>query len=92
MVLIVHGVVQEESPPNSRALYQSHPVYRDSAIQLASIPTKMVGPLGLLYVQQRELAVTIPHDSKLREFFPSSNFCSVSYTLYFLCQLSRAQK
>lgn len=64
MVLVLNGVVQEEPPPGSRTLFINHPVYRDSANQLVSIPTKVIGPIGLLYVQQRELAVTVPHDSK----------------------------
>jgi protein N-terminal asparagine amidohydrolase len=65
MVLVVGGVVlQEEIPADSRSLYAAHPVYRESAIQLHSMPAKLVGPVGLLYVQQREMAATLPHDSK----------------------------
>lgn len=65
MVLVVGGVVlQEEIPGDSRTLYAAHPVYRQSAIQLHSISVKLIGPEGLLYVQQREMAATLPHDSK----------------------------
>lgn len=64
MVLVLNGVLQEDSPPDSRTLFHNHPVYRDSALQLVSIPTKVIGPVGLLYIQQRELAVTAPHDSE----------------------------
>ena len=64
MVLVLNGVLQEDSPPDSRTLFHNHPMYRDSALQLVSIPTKVIGPVGLLYIQQRELAVTAPHDSK----------------------------
>lgn len=65
MVLVVGGVVlQEEIPADSRSLYAAHPVYRESAAQLHSMPAKLVGPVGLLYVQQREMAATLPHDSK----------------------------
>lgn len=64
MVLVIGGVGQEEPPPDTRSLYLAHPVYRDSASQMVAVPTKVVGPLGLLYVQQREMAVTVPHDSK----------------------------
>lgn len=63
MVLVLSGVLQEEAPPDTRTLFHNHPVYKDSASQLLAIPTKVVGPVGLLYVQQRELAVTVPHDS-----------------------------
>lgn len=64
MVLVVNGVLQEEVPADSRSLYAAHPVYRETAAQLHSMPAKLVGPVGLLYVQQREMAATLPHDSK----------------------------
>lgn len=65
MVLMIQGVVQDEPPPDTRTLYLNHPVLRDSASQLLTIPTKVIGPIGLLYVCQREMAVTVPHDSEL---------------------------
>ncbi|KAL6264028.1 protein N-terminal asparagine amidohydrolase [Pogonomyrmex barbatus] len=66
MVLVVGGVVlQEEIPVDSRSLYATHPIYRESAAQLHSIPAKLVGPAGLLYVQQREMAATLPHDKNV---------------------------
>lgn len=75
MVLVVGGVVlQEEIPADSRSLYAAHPVYRESAAQLHSMPAKLVGPASLLYVQQREMAATVPQDSKCkmcRVFMPS---------------------
>lgn len=64
MVLVINGVVQEEPPPDSRSLFHAHPIFRESAAQLLGIPTKVIGPVGLLYVGQREMAVTVPHDSK----------------------------
>ncbi|ERL92071.1 hypothetical protein D910_09393 [Dendroctonus ponderosae] len=65
MVLVLNGVLQEDCPPDSRALYLNHPVYRDTAAQLLSVPNKVIGPVGLLYVLQRELAVTVPHDKNV---------------------------
>lgn len=65
MVLVLNGVLQEECPPDSRSLYHVHPVYRDTASQLLAIPTKVIGPVGLLYVQQRELAATLPNDKNV---------------------------
>ncbi|XP_046660426.1 protein N-terminal asparagine amidohydrolase isoform X2 [Homalodisca vitripennis] len=65
MVLVIGGVGQEEPPPDTRSLFAAHPVYRDSAAQFVSIATKVVGPVGLLYVQQREMAVTVPHDKNV---------------------------
>uniref|UniRef100_A0A1B6CM09 Protein N-terminal asparagine amidohydrolase n=1 Tax=Clastoptera arizonana TaxID=38151 RepID=A0A1B6CM09_9HEMI len=65
MVLVINGVVQEEPPPDTRSLIHAHPMFRDSATQLLSITTKVVGPVGLLYVLQREFAVTTPHDKNV---------------------------
>ncbi|XP_063244679.1 protein N-terminal asparagine amidohydrolase isoform X2 [Bacillus rossius redtenbacheri] len=65
MVLVLSGVPQEEPPPDTRTLFHNHPLYKDTASQLLSIPTKMVGPVGLLYVQQRELAATVPQDKNV---------------------------
>lgn len=65
MVLVINGVVQEEPPPDSRSLFHAHPIFRESAAQLLGIPTKVIGPVGLLYVGQREMAVTVPHDKNV---------------------------
>lgn len=67
MVLVLNGVLQKECPPDTRSLYHAHPVYRDTAAQLLAIPNKVIGPVGLLYVQQRELAATVPMDSKFHK-------------------------
>lgn len=75
MVLVLNGVAQEEPPTDSRNFYLNHPVYRENAMQLVSIPTKVIGPIGLLYIQQREFAVTIPHDSKIEKQTPN---CEIS--------------
>jgi len=78
MVLVVGGVVlQEEIPADSRSLYAAHPVYRESAAQLHSMPAKLVGPVGLLYVQQREMAATLPQDSKCDAFSSGRRLSSV---------------
>lgn len=69
MVLVLNGVLQEECPPDTRTLYHSHPVYRETAAQLLAIPNKVIGPVGLLYVLQREMAATVPHDSKFMDHY-----------------------
>ncbi|XP_076172121.1 N-terminal amidohydrolase 1 [Ptiloglossa arizonensis] len=65
MVLVVNGVLQEDIPTDSRSLYAAHPIYRETAAQLHSMPAKLVGPMGLLYVQQREMAATLPQDKNV---------------------------
>lgn len=84
MVLVLNGVLQEECPLDTHSLFMQHPVYRDTANQLLSIPIKTVkcikqcpsktyfnrlfsqiGPVGLLYVNQREMAAIAPHDKNV---------------------------
>ena len=84
MVLVLNGVLQEECPLDTHSLFMQHPVYRDTANQLLSIPIKTVsllycnlssfnkfllpskiGPVGLLYVSQREMAAIAPHDKNV---------------------------
>ncbi|KAJ8982111.1 hypothetical protein NQ317_002338 [Molorchus minor] len=60
MVLVLNGVLQEDCPPDTHSLYNSHPIYRETAAQLLAVPNKIIGPVGLLYIQQRELAATVP--------------------------------
>uniref|UniRef100_U5ESL8 Putative asparagine amidohydrolase n=1 Tax=Corethrella appendiculata TaxID=1370023 RepID=U5ESL8_9DIPT len=65
MVLVLNGVLQDNCPLDTHTLFLQHPVYRDTATQLLSIPTKTVGAVGLLYVGQRELAAVAPHDKNV---------------------------
>lgn len=69
MVICINRSPLEEAPPDMSTLFRMHPGYRDSAALLISIPTKVVGPVGLLCVIERELAVTVPHDSKYTFLF-----------------------
>lgn len=96
MVLVLSGVLQEEPPSDTRSLFQTHPMYKESASQLLSIPSKVVGPAGLLYVRQRELAVTVPHDSKIyktasakyhkvNQLFTTHLIMLLPSTLYLIC-------
>ncbi|KAJ8943687.1 hypothetical protein NQ318_015176 [Aromia moschata] len=65
MVLVLNGVLQAKCPQDTQSLYNAHPVYRETAGQLLAIPIKVIGPVGLLYVQQREFAATVPHDKNV---------------------------
>lgn len=65
MVLVLNGVLQAKCPQDTQTLYNAHPVYRETAAQLLAIPNKVIGPVGLLYVQQREFAATVPHDKNV---------------------------
>lgn len=65
MVLVFNGVLQDDCPPDTSTLFMQHPVYRDYANQLLHISTKTVGPVGLLYVGQREMAAVATHDKNV---------------------------
>ncbi|KAK9502913.1 hypothetical protein O3M35_011596 [Rhynocoris fuscipes] len=65
MVVTVGGCRLEEPLPDTRTLHHSHPQFREAAAAFLAVPSKVVGPVGLLYVQQREMAVTVPHDKNV---------------------------
>lgn len=65
MVLVMNGVLQDECPLDTCSLFLQHPEYREYANHLLLIPTKTVGPVGLLYVNQREMAAVTPHDKSV---------------------------
>ena len=64
MVLVLGGVVLDEAPIDSRNLFHAAPHLKDAAGHVASLPPKVVSSIGLLYLHQREFAVTLPHDSR----------------------------
>lgn len=66
MVLVLGGVVLDEASIDTRSLYHLAPHLKESAAHVTSLPPKVVSPIGLLYLHQREFAVTLPHDSKPR--------------------------
>jgi len=64
MVLLIGGVKIEDVPHDSRALYHIAPHLKESGSQFAASLPKHLGPMGLLYLLQREFAACSPHDSK----------------------------
>lgn len=66
MVLVLNGVLQDECIPlDTHSLFMQHPIYRETANNLLSIPSKTIGPVNLLYVGQREMAAVAPHDKNV---------------------------
>lgn len=62
MVLIFDQKLQKDLPKSINTFYNSFPVYRESANIFLSNKNAEIGPKGLLYVGQREFAVTSPQD------------------------------
>lgn len=65
MVLVIEGLIQEEHPPDSRTLFLKYPSFKEINNQFLSIQPKVIGPACLLYVQQREMAVTMSYDKSI---------------------------
>lgn len=65
MPLIINGILLDELPPDTRTLFETYPHLKDVAAALIAQVPKVIGPVGLLYVHQREYAVTSPHDKHI---------------------------
>ncbi|CAG0915094.1 unnamed protein product [Notodromas monacha] len=65
MPLTINGIRLDDTPRDGRSLFLSYPFLKDHASALCALPTKLIGPVGLLYVCQREFAATVPHDKNI---------------------------
>ena len=65
MVVLVNGVALEEPPRDIPAFFRQYTHFKEQAANLCSNKTEVIGPVGLLYVFQREFAATHPHDNKI---------------------------
>ncbi|XP_004932917.2 protein N-terminal asparagine amidohydrolase isoform X1 [Bombyx mandarina] len=65
MVVVLNGVLADDCPTSVRALLEAHPGYREGAAQLLTETARVVGPAGVLYVGQREMAAVVPHDKNV---------------------------
>lgn len=65
MPLVINDQVLDHIPENTRSFFDRYPHFKDINGSLLSQGRKMVGPQGLLYVHQRELAVTLASDKHL---------------------------
>ena len=66
MPLVINGVLFENPMGfEIQNLIRKHPELKERASSLCAMHAQVVGPNGLLYVNQREMASTVPHDGKL---------------------------
>lgn len=65
MPLVINGAVVDQLPPDTRTLFETYPHFKEIAAALISQVPKVIGPLGLLYVHQREFAVTVLQDKNV---------------------------
>ena len=68
MVLTIKGVSLEENAPSLSTLYLFHkyPGLKEHSSSLVSEKSQVFGATSLLYVSQREFAVTHSHDNKVQ--------------------------
>lgn len=65
MPLALNGIIIENVPADTRTLFELYPHLKEVAVSLIAQVPKVVGPVGLLYVHQREFAVTGLHDKHI---------------------------
>lgn len=65
MVLIVNEQLVKEVPSSTTGIYTQWPRLKETSHALTTMLTEDVGARGLLYLRQREYAVTVPHDENL---------------------------
>ena len=68
MVLTIKGGALEENAPSLSTLYLYHkyPSLKEHSAGLVTEKSQVYGPTSLLYVGQREYAVTHSHDNKIQ--------------------------
>ncbi|XP_076028322.1 N-terminal amidohydrolase 1 [Oratosquilla oratoria] len=65
MVLIIGEQLVKEVPSSTTGIYTTWPRLKETAHTLSSMMTEEVGHRGLLYLRQREYAVTVPQDENV---------------------------
>lgn len=66
MVLILDGKPQGSFPESTESFYKDFPVYREVASNFLAIKSREIASKGVLYVGQREFAVTSPKDVNVK--------------------------
>jgi len=81
MVLLIGGVKVDEVPHDSRGLYHMAPHLKEPGSLFAASLPKHLGPMGLLFVAQREFAACSPHDKNIS--IVATDGCTTCLTVIF---------
>lgn len=65
MPLIINGVVIDEMPTDTNTLIDTYSNFKELSQTLVGQVPKVIGPVALLYVLQREYAIVTPHDKNI---------------------------
>jgi hypothetical protein len=87
MPLTINGIRLDDSPRDGRSFFLSYPFLKDQASGLCALPSKLIGPVGLLYVCQREFAATVPHDSAWNTLLSVSILLGLPFIAFLDCML-----
>ena len=66
MVLVICDQLLKEVPSTTAAIYSTWPALKDSSHALTTMIPEELGSRGLLYLRQREYAVTVSHDENVQ--------------------------
>ncbi|KAL3876090.1 hypothetical protein ACJMK2_033971 [Sinanodonta woodiana] len=66
MPLLIDEKPMGSAPKTVEEFVKKYPNFRESSIMLCSQESRLVGPDGLLYIGQREMAATSPSDDKIK--------------------------
>ena len=58
--------VSSEELENPELIYKAYPHYARDSEQLVKLPETRLGAPGVLYINQREFAATVPEDEKTK--------------------------
>ncbi|XP_054159418.1 protein N-terminal asparagine amidohydrolase-like [Oppia nitens] len=65
MPLLINGVIITDVPNDINSLFNNYPQLEESSLRLVSLDPKVVSPVALVYVCQREYAIVSPHDKSI---------------------------
>lgn len=75
MPLVINDQVLDFMPVDTHSLFDRFPQFKDMSSLLVSQVAKVVSPHGLLYIHQRELAVTVASDKHISIMGMTSDEC-----------------
>ena len=79
--------ILEEELNDPELIYKAFPEYERDSEQLVRLPETRLGAPGVLYVNQREFAATVPEDEMTKVYWSIVNYLDCIY--YFIYILNR---
>ena len=80
--------ILEDELEDPELIYKAFPEYERDSEQLVRLPETRLGAPGVLYVNQREFAATVPEDEMTKVYLPTRWKCLLITSLVILVWLS----